>query len=25
MVKSPIRLSQAQFYQFNYTLFDLLF
>jgi len=25
MAKSPIGLSQAQFYQFNYTLFDLLF
>jgi len=25
MAKSPIGLSQAQFYQFNYSLFDLLF
>jgi len=25
MAKSPIGLSQAQFYQLNYSLFDLLF
>jgi len=25
MAKSPIGLSQVQFYQFNYSLFNLLF